>query len=184
MTPVIRIDDEVMEELKNRAVELGVVFEPPNSTLRILLGLDMAHVESPEDSFYILNTNYNEDPSDDQDMINNQKAAAYFDPWKRNIEKLRKGDKVFLYRSTVGIVARGIATGKLEKKPYHHNRKHSDEEYFMKLDEFEEFEQPLPAEEIKRITSVNYRFRSTMFSLNRDSGDKLWKYLTERVKNV
>ncbi len=40
MTPVIRIDDEVMDELKKRAVSLGLVFEPPNATLRKVLGLD------------------------------------------------------------------------------------------------------------------------------------------------
>lgn len=40
MTPVIRIDDEVMDELKKRAIGLGLVFEPPNATLRIVLGLD------------------------------------------------------------------------------------------------------------------------------------------------
>ncbi len=42
MTPVIRIDDEVMDELKKRAVALGLVFEPPNATLRRVLGLDVA----------------------------------------------------------------------------------------------------------------------------------------------
>ena len=41
MTPVIRIDDEVMNELKKRAIDLGLVFEPPNTTLRIALGLDV-----------------------------------------------------------------------------------------------------------------------------------------------
>jgi hypothetical protein len=40
MAPVIRIDDEVMGELKKRAVALGLVFEPPNTTLRSILGLD------------------------------------------------------------------------------------------------------------------------------------------------
>jgi hypothetical protein len=38
--PVIRIDDEVMDELKKRAIALGLVFEPPNVTLRGILGLD------------------------------------------------------------------------------------------------------------------------------------------------
>ena len=41
MSTVIRIDDEVMAELKKRAVEYGLVFQPPNSTLRIVLGLDI-----------------------------------------------------------------------------------------------------------------------------------------------
>ena len=41
MTPVIRIDNEVMDKLKKRAVNLGLVFEPPNTTLRRILGLDI-----------------------------------------------------------------------------------------------------------------------------------------------
>ena len=40
MTPVIRIDDEVMDELKKRAIGLGLVFEPPNATLRGIRGVD------------------------------------------------------------------------------------------------------------------------------------------------
>jgi hypothetical protein len=40
MSPVIRIDDEVMEELKRHAIRLGLVFESPNATLRAILGLD------------------------------------------------------------------------------------------------------------------------------------------------
>ena len=40
MTPVIRIDDEVMDELKKRAIDLGLVFEPPNATLRRVLGFN------------------------------------------------------------------------------------------------------------------------------------------------
>lgn len=38
--PVVRIDDQVLSELKKRAVELGLVFKPPNDTLRRMLGLD------------------------------------------------------------------------------------------------------------------------------------------------
>ena len=41
MTLVIRIDNEVMGELKKRAIDLGLVFEPPNTTLRGVLGLDV-----------------------------------------------------------------------------------------------------------------------------------------------
>ena len=41
MAPVIRIDDQVMDELKKRAVGLGLVFESPNATLRRVLGLDV-----------------------------------------------------------------------------------------------------------------------------------------------
>ena len=40
MTPVIRIDDEVLDKLKKRAVELGLVFGTPNEVLRNILDLD------------------------------------------------------------------------------------------------------------------------------------------------
>lgn len=133
--------------------------------------------EDIEEGFYILNTNYSNDSSDDDDMINNQKAAAYFDPWKRNIEKLKKGDKIFLYRSGEGIVAMGIASGKLEKKPWHGEDKHKNEEYCMKLDKFRKLKKPLSASDIKKITGVNYRFMSTMFAVDEDSGNNLWEYI-------
>ena len=48
MTPVIRIDDQVMDELKKRAVALGLVFEPPNATLRRVLSLDAAVMDLKE----------------------------------------------------------------------------------------------------------------------------------------
>jgi len=38
--PVIRIDDEVLTELKRLAVVYGLVFKPPNAVLRRALGLD------------------------------------------------------------------------------------------------------------------------------------------------
>ena len=136
--------------------------------------------EDVEEGFYILNTNYGNTPADDEDMINNQKVAAYFHPWKRNIEKLKRDDKVFLYRSGQGIIAMGIASGKLEKKPYHGEEEHRNEEYCMKLNKFKKLMQPLPAAEIKTITGVNYRFMSTMFAIDKDSGDKLWQHISKK----
>jgi len=143
------------------------------NTFRIIEDPD----EDIEEGFYILNTNYSNDPSDDKDMIDNQKAAAYFAPPKRNIARLKKGDKVFLYRSGKGIVAMGIASGRLEKKPYHGEEKHKDEEYCMRLDKFKKLKQPLPAGEIRRITDTNYRFMSTMFAIDGDSGNSLWEHI-------
>jgi phosphoglycolate phosphatase-like HAD superfamily hydrolase len=48
MTPVIRIDDQVMEELKKKAVNLGLVFGTPNEVLRTMLGLDMVAKAIPD----------------------------------------------------------------------------------------------------------------------------------------
>lgn len=89
--------------------------------------------EDIAEGYYILNTNISNDVIDHNDMLNNGKAAAYFDPWKYKIERLSKGDVVFLYQSGVGIVAVGEADGKLVKAQYQGNPDHVDEEYFMKL---------------------------------------------------
>ncbi len=40
MAPVIRIDDQVMDWLRKRAIELGMVFETPNAVIRRVLDLD------------------------------------------------------------------------------------------------------------------------------------------------
>jgi len=133
--------------------------------------------EDIDEGYFILNTNYGKHPEDDRDMVEHNKAAAYFDPWKKNIVKLKKNDKIFLYRSGTGIVAMGLASGKLQKQDYHHEKQYPDEEYFMKLERFKLLKTPLSAADIKKITGINYRFMSTMFALDKESGDKLWEYI-------
>jgi hypothetical protein len=121
---------------------------------------------------------------DHEDMSRTKKAAAYFSPWKRKIEQLSKGDTVFLYQSGVGIVAMGKASGKLRKTAYHGEDKHADEEYYMTLDRFRMVNPPVSAAEIKEITSANYSFRGTMFSMDAESGDALIKFLQGRERSA
>ncbi len=45
MSPVIRIDDDVLGELKRRAVSLDMIFEAPNTVLREVLGLEKVGTE-------------------------------------------------------------------------------------------------------------------------------------------
>ncbi|MCB9304924.1 MAG: EVE domain-containing protein [Lewinellaceae bacterium] len=130
--------------------------------------------EDIDEGYYILNTNSKDGDIDDNDMLNDQKAAAFFEPWKFKIEQLKKGDKVFLYRSGTGIIAKGIATGELIKKAYRDNPEHPNEEYSMKLNKFRILDNPIAASEIKKIAGVNYVFMQTMFSIDKETGEKLW----------
>jgi len=130
--------------------------------------------------FYILNTNYSNDPADHEDMLQNRKAAAYSTPWKYKIERLSKGDTVFLYQSGVGVVAMGRASGKLEKAARHGDPKHKDEEYFRTLERFQRVDPPVPAAKIKEVTGTNHRFLGTMFSLDADSAAALVGYIQKR----
>jgi len=136
--------------------------------------------EDISEGYYILNTNYGNDPDDHDDMLKEKKAAAYFSPWKLNIERLSRGDVVFLYQSGVGVVAVGIASGKVNKSPYHGNLEHPDEEYSMPLTSFHALNKPIPAAEVKAITGTNYFFGRTMFGIDSDGGKMLYHEALKR----
>lgn len=135
--------------------------------------------EDLSEGYYILNTNYKNSEVDHNDMLSQAKAAAYFDPWKYKIERLSKGDVVFLYQSGIGVVAIGEADGKLNKANYHGDPKNNDEEYFMKLLKFQRLTIPMSAREIKNITGVNHVFMGTMFGLDADAGKALRKNMND-----
>jgi hypothetical protein len=138
--------------------------------------------EDVAEGYYILNTNISNDVDDHNDMVNNGKAAAYFEPGKYKIERLSKGDVVFLYQSGVGIVAVGEADGRLVKAAHHGNPAHADEEYSMKLLQFQMVSPPLTAAEVKQATGVNYVFMQTMFGLDADSGKALRKFMVDNSR--
>jgi len=124
--------------------------------------------------YFLVNTNWDIRHESTKEMLEEQKVAAYYGR-KEKIEELSKGDKVFLYRRGLGIIAIGIATGKLEIKEGPDNPKEDiGEEYFMKLDEFKQLKAPLSASEIKKITVTNPVFRHTIYQLSEESGKLLW----------
>jgi hypothetical protein len=131
--------------------------------------------EDIDEGYYILNTNIQGGEEDEIDMLTSHKAAAYFEPWKYKIEQINKGDRVFLYRSGVGIIAKGIGSGVIDKLPYRGQEKWINEEYSTKLTKFRKLSKPIKASEIKRISEVNYVFMQTMFSIDKETGEKLWK---------
>src|SRR5438477_3463057 len=126
--------------------------------------------EDLEEGYYILNTNTQGGREDEDEMLDQGKAAAYFEPWKYKIEYLKKEDTVFLYSSGEGIIAKGVATGEVKKKDYRNNPEHNNEEYYQKLKDFKILDKPIPAAEIKKIGEVNYVFMQTMFAIDCETG--------------
>jgi hypothetical protein len=133
--------------------------------------------EDLAEGYYILNTNISNSEEDHSEMLAKEKAAAYFDPWKLKIERLVKGDVVFLYQSGVGVVAIGEADGNLKKAPYQGNPEHEDEEYYVQLNHFKKVSPPLTAAEIKNITGIKHVFMSTIFGLDAEGGKDIRKFL-------
>jgi len=138
--------------------------------------------EDISEGYYILNTNIRNSKQDHESMLKERIAAAYFAPWKYKIKNLSKGDIVFLYESERGIIAIGRASGKLKIRNYHNDSKYPDEEYYMKLNNFHLLSSPISASEIKTITGINYRFMSTMFGIDNESGKKLYQEALKRKK--
>ncbi|CZQ82306.1 hypothetical protein [Trichococcus collinsii] len=130
-----------------------------------------------ESNTYILNTNYANNEQHTEDMLKEHKAAAYYPGWREKVSKLQKGDTVFLYKSGTGIIAHGIASGKLEKQDCdgHHNY-----EYYMKLEKFQELKNPLSASEMKRVAKQGFNFRQTMYSISEECTDLLIKEVKDK----
>lgn len=110
-------------------------------------------------------------------MINNAKCSAYYSPWKYYIEEIEAHDIVFLYSNGKGIIARGIATGIIEKNDYEN---HEDEEFYMNLDRFEIMKTAVTASKIKEIIRVDkLLLNTTVVSLPYRFGIKVWQYMTK-----
>lgn len=97
--------------------------------------------------------------------------------WKEKIQKLQKGDTVFLYSSGEGIVAYGKADGKLNKvdedgKP--------EFEYNMHLTDFKKLDTPISAAKIKEITHQGFIFTQTMFAVSEEAALKLIKRIKSK----
>lgn len=123
-----------------------------------------------ENNCYVLNTNLRSNPKYTEEMLSEQKAAAYYPGWREKIQKFQKGDLVFLYKSGTGIIAYGYANGKLNKSPCDG---HKDYEYNMKLENFETLSTPISASTMKKITQQGFNFRQTMFSISEEAAKKI-----------
>ena len=118
--------------------------------------------------FYILNTNKGHNIEDHERMIAERVAAAFYDPWKYNIDRIKKDDFVFLYENSVGIVAYGKGTGTTLTRDHEGNK---GECHYQELREFNLLPEPITASEIKKILNRNVVFLRTMSSM--PDGQKL-----------
>lgn len=123
--------------------------------------------------FHLLNTNRRYDVNDQDDMITNEIAAAFYAPWKYNIDRIEKDDIVFLYENGVGIVAYGTATGDTKKKDRHGDK---DECHYQKLTDFHVLKKPITAAETKKILNRNVVFLRTMSAM--PDGQKILNRIT------
>jgi hypothetical protein len=131
---------------------------------------------------YIINTNRTNRPGgeDEMDMLQNQKCAIYFSPWKERMHSIRPGDLVFLYGNKKGIIARGIATGVVEQGDYVNEKgRHIEEQNYMYLDRFQLLNEPMPASVINKVVEYSVVYGQTMISMEYEGGLKVWQAITK-----
>jgi hypothetical protein len=118
-----------------------------------------ADKEQQSCGFYILNTNKRNGLEDQEWMLTKGVAGAFYDPWKFNINRIKKGDVVFLYENGVGIVAFGRGTGEVLVAEYGDDM---DETHYQKLDGFKVLSKPLSAAEIRKTLARSVVFLRVM----------------------
>lgn len=132
---------------------------------------------------YILNTNFNNDKKSHEEMLERGIAAAYVSGWKEKIDKLQKGDKVFLYKSGDGILSLGKV--KSERKSEDWKRK-EDDKYYVELADFRNIAEnnPIKPSEMKDIRGSGFPFRTTMYSIDNETYKKLEDEAERRFDNI
>ena len=131
--------------------------------------------------YFMLNTNYNNDPSAHMSMLENHEAAAFYTGWKENISHLKEGEKVYLYQSGVGFVASGIVTGDLVISEY---KGKSEAKYSKKLSDFKTGFKAISAKEFKSLTKGGANFLKTMVQLNSEQKRVLDTEIDKRMKDI
>lgn len=128
-----------------------------------------------ENNCYVINTNSQSGSHFTEEMLREEKAAAYYPGWREKIKKLQRDDLVFLYQSGKGIIAYGYADGILHKAPCDG---YPDYEYYMHLNNFTKLKEALSASEMKNLTNCGFNFRQTMFSISEEAAKKLLHHLS------
>ncbi|HAU3247989.1 TPA: hypothetical protein JDH82_000670 [Salmonella enterica subsp. houtenae] len=131
-------------------------------------------ISERKSEYFILNTNKTNSKSDHELMINEGIAAAFEDGYIGKINRIKKGDVVFLYESGKGIIACGIATGEFidEEEPEKYGHKSMRYQY---LKNFRRLSSPVSAKEVKRIVGRSIPFVQTLASIS--DGDILYQNL-------
>lgn len=134
---------------------------------------------------FIVNTNRTWMESAWQDMLGdmkNGKAAAYYSR-KWAVDKIPANSVVYLYHTGVGVIAKGKATGSVEKKDFDGD---VDEEFYIPLN-FEWAvsqknwnEKAIPPWEINSRLNTGHRFRQTAFTISDDMGKAIDEIAKEK----
>lgn len=145
------------------------------SVAKKALNLDEIVSENETSKFYLLNTNRRWDEDFHKKMLAEGLAAAFYNPWKKNINRIKENDLVFLYSNGEGITGFGRGTGNTIVEDY---QGHKDECFYQKLLDFQKLEKPLSAKDLRRILNCNFPLLRTMSPMK--DGQKILDFIQNK----
>ncbi len=131
---------------------------------------------------YIVNTNKTYSDNNYKEMLEENKASAYYGR-KNTIKQIKKGDKVYLYHTGIGIIAYGTARSEAKYRDYNDDKNAEcyvelNIEWKIKLDDFQE--KAIHSWEINKKLGSKHRFRQTCFSITEEFNDVIQKIYKEK----
>jgi hypothetical protein len=112
-------------------------------------------------SYFLLNTNKTNSQADHDTILNQGVAATFEDDYIGKVNRIKKGDVVFLYESGSGIVAYGLGSGQNIDEPNPERLNHKSMRYQV-LSNFTRLSKPLSARDVKRVLSNEIPFAQTL----------------------
>ncbi|MCU6678358.1 hypothetical protein [Leclercia tamurae] len=125
-------------------------------------------------SYFLLNTNKTNSIFDHNIILEKGIAATFEDDYIGKMNRIKKGDVVFLYESGSGIVAYGIGSGINIDEPHPEKISHSSMRYQV-LSNFAMLDKPLSARDVKRILDNDIPFAQTLSRMT--NGEVLYKII-------
>ena len=122
-------------------------------------------------NYFVVNTNETNLPGVWKEMIDNSKAAAYYER-KGDIRKIPERAVVFLYHTGVGVIAKGRSTSTFQRTNFDGEE---DAEFYVPLEfrwvlkKKKKWPRYAPtAAEINRKLNISHRFRRTVFAISEE----------------
>ncbi|MGC8341040.1 hypothetical protein [Pantoea ananatis] len=145
---------------------------------KMKIGEDNEITDSIEDnygiSYFLLNTNKTNSIIDHNLILEQGIAATFEDDYIGKINRIKKGDVVFLYESGSGIVAYGIGSGENIDETNPEKINHSSMRYQV-LSNFSLLDKPLVARDVKRVLNNDIPFAQTLSRVT--NGEILYNYI-------
>lgn len=130
--------------------------------------------ESNGVSYFLLNTNKTNSIVDHNIILEQGIAATFEDDYIGKMNRIKKGDVVFLYESGSGIVAYGTGSGKNIDESHPEKINHSSMRYQI-LSDFSLLDKSLAARDVKRILGNDIPFAQTLSRIK--NGEVLYKHI-------